>query len=72
MSTHPTITYELAVAHDRNLIERAAIERYATASRTGTAPRTALTGLGSLLIAIGERLGGIRATAPRDLAGAAR
>ena len=72
MSTHPTITYEIAVAHDHNLIERAAIERCAAAGRTGTVPRTALAGLGSLLIAAGERLGGIRTTAPRDLAGAAR
>jgi hypothetical protein len=72
MSTHPTITYELAVAHDHNLIDRAAIDRRGIALRANTTPRSVRAGLGSLLIAAGERLGGIRTTAPRDLAGAAR
>lgn len=72
MSTHPTITYELAVAHDHNLIDRAATDRCAIALRANTAPRTVRTGLGSLLIAAGERLGGIRTTASGDLAGVAR
>jgi hypothetical protein len=70
MSTHPSITYALAVARDHDLVERAAFERYVT-SQISHAPRTVLAGLGSLLIAAGERLGGIRASAPRDLAGAA-
>ena len=71
MSTHPSIIYALAVAHDHDLVERAAFERYVT-GQSPHAPQTVLAGLGSLLIAAGERLGGIRATAARDFAGAAR
>jgi hypothetical protein len=72
MSNHPSITYELAIAHDRDLIAEAAGKRLVAADRSVGFPRTALAGLGSLLIAAGARLGGIRPTGPRDLAGAAR
>lgn len=71
MSTHPSINYELAVTHHRHLVARADVDRATIAGRTAVAPRTALSSLGSLLIAAGERLGGIRTTPPSDLAGAA-
>jgi hypothetical protein len=75
MSTHPQIAYELAVAHVEDLVENAELMR-AAAGRGFSAPLTAiqgaLAGLGSLLIAAGERLGGTRTMRTRDLIGAAR
>ncbi|HEY7033562.1 MAG TPA: hypothetical protein VH482_19655 [Thermomicrobiales bacterium] len=70
MSTHPLMTYELAVVHDRALIEHAAVAR--SAGTQPTPPKSALARLGSLLIAAGERLGGARVPQTPDLAGAAR
>jgi hypothetical protein len=76
MSTNPLLTYELVVVHDRELAENAAEARFVSAcgasSVLQTTARVALSGVGSLLIAAGERLGGVRVPRTPDLVGAAR
>jgi hypothetical protein len=72
MSTTPLLTQALARAHERELLEQAALKRCAVAAAQPSPARRVLVEVGSLLIAAGERLGGIRAARTGDLAGAAR
>jgi hypothetical protein len=72
MSTTPLLTQELALAHGRTLLEEVATNRRIAAFAAPSRLRRTLALVGSLLIAAGERLGGIRATDSGELAGAAR
>lgn len=73
--THPLIYREAAVAHGKELVETAERARIA-ADRAVTGGSAAipavLAGLGSLVIAAGERLGSVRARRTGDLIDAAR
>jgi hypothetical protein len=63
MTTHPLISYELAVAHRAAIVANAAPARVTNGRASGaplTALHQALAGLGALLIAAGERIGGAR------------
>jgi hypothetical protein len=68
MTTHPMIAYELAIAHREAIVANAAPALVASGRASGsplTALRPALVGLGSLLIAAGERIGGARVAVAR-------
>jgi uncharacterized membrane protein YedE/YeeE len=76
MTTHPSITYELVALRQDEFRDRFAPARCATSRHRGAAivaqRRSPLAIVGSLLIAAGERLGGIHSSGTGRLTGAAR